>query len=108
MRRLYDEETNTLVYVSFASRLDKVDLPYISPISPLDLPISPLDLPISRLRRLEAVVVRDEVDRADLEQLAQLDDRLARRQVGAVLDERVAGAQVAWSGLGLGFGLGLG
>ena len=27
VRRLYDEETNTLVYVSFASRLDKVDLP---------------------------------------------------------------------------------
>ena len=47
------------------------------------------------LGALEALVVGDEVDRADLEHVAQLDDRLADGQVGAVLDDRVARAQVA-------------
>mmetsp|Transcript_34954 Transcript_34954/g.86989 ORF Transcript_34954/g.86989 Transcript_34954/m.86989 type:complete len:213 (-) Transcript_34954:680-1318(-) len=39
---------------------------------------------------LEARVVRDEVDRADLEHLAQLDHRLPSGQVGAVLQDGVA------------------
>ena len=59
MRRLYDEETNTLVYVSFASRLDKVDLPYISPTSPLYLPyISAMLVYISFASRLDKARAR--------------------------------------------------
>ena len=43
----------------------------------------------------EAVVIIDQIDRPDLQHVAELYDCLAHREIGHVLDDRVLGPQVA-------------